>query len=280
MPAHAAAPPAANAGQATTAAVEGPEETAPQSFPIEDFLDRLMTAESGGRLQKKNPRSTALGPFQFIKSTFLFVVDKHFQAEVAGLTEQQVLARRTDMAFSRRAARAYVHDLISALASNGLPASPVNVRIAFLVGPSAAVRLLGAPPDQPLKRVLSDDAIAANPFMSDATIAQLVQKAAVDVSATAATGRLRPSKDEPVVEAASLRREPAGTDLEAEPSSAQVISKSELAGTPIGPQDELIATASTEPPRALGCRIGLASCRRWIALQERKAPLPVPSAQQ
>ncbi|MFZ1105870.1 MAG: hypothetical protein WAN86_23925 [Hyphomicrobiaceae bacterium] len=131
----------------TAPAEEDPEKALPQAFPMEEFLDRLMMAESGGRLRRKNPRSTALGPFQFIESTFLFVVNRHFSSEVAGLTKRQILARRTDMAFSRRVARAYVHDLIAALASNGLPASPVNARIAFLVGPSAAMRLLGTPPE-------------------------------------------------------------------------------------------------------------------------------------
>jgi hypothetical protein len=280
MPVH-ASPPDLKVGQAMTAPVKGPEEASPQAFPMEDFLDRLMAAESGGRLRKKNPRSTALGPFQFVESTFLMVVNKHFQSEVAGLTKQQILARRTDMAFSRRAARAYVHDLISALASKDLPASPINVRIAFLVGPSAAVRLLGTRPDEPLTRVLSADAIAANPFMSGATIAQLVQKAAVDVSATAETGPPGPSKDEPAVKAASLKGEPAATlvALEAEPFSTPVVSKSEAAGTPIDPQDEPAATTSAEPPSGIRCQIGLASCRRWIALRERKAGHSVPSAE-
>ena len=38
------------------------------------FLDRLMGAESAGRSHAKNPRSSALGPFQFINSTFLAVM--------------------------------------------------------------------------------------------------------------------------------------------------------------------------------------------------------------
>lgn len=275
-----------------TAPVKGPEEASPQAFPMEAFLDRLMAAESGGRLRRKNPRSTALGPFQFIESTFLFVVNKHFKSEVAGLTEQQILARRMDMAFSRRVARAYVHDLIFALASNGLPASPVNARIAFLVGPSAAVRVLGSRPDEPLTRVLSADAIAANPFMSGATIAELVQKATLEVSATGATGRLAPSKGEPAVKAAPPEREPPGTlvaleaeprgtlvALEADPSSTPVASKSEPAGNPIDPQDAPIATASAEPPFGIRCQIGLASCRRWIALQKQRAEPSVRSAE-
>jgi hypothetical protein len=269
-------------GQATTApAKEDPKKALPRAFPIKEFLDRLMIAESGGRLRRKNPRSTALGPFQFIESTFLFVVNRHFPSEVANLTKRQILARRTDMAFSRRAARAYVHDLIAALASNGLPASPVNVRIAFLVGPSAAVRLLSTPPDQPLKSVLSADAITANPFMSGTTIARLVQKAAVEVGATAATRRLGPSKGEPAVEAVATKRDPAATlvTLQAEPSSAPVVLMSEPAGRPVDPPDEPMATTSAAPPFRTKCQIGLASCRRWMALQERKAQASVPSAE-
>jgi hypothetical protein len=249
----------------------GPAEALRQAFPMEDFLDRLMAAESGGRLRAKNPRSTALGPFQFIESTFLFVVSKHFKSEVSGRTERQILARRTEMAFSRRAARAYVRDLISALESKGLPASPVNVRIAYLVGPSAAVRLFGSRPGQPLASVLSADAISANPFMSGATIAELVQRAAVEMNATGETGRIGSSKA--TVQAAPLERKPTATlvALEAEPSSPPVLSKGEPSGTSMELKDEPTATTSAAPLWGNRCRSGLASCRRWMALQARMA---------
>jgi hypothetical protein len=281
-PVHAAGPADAEVGQARTAPVDDPEEASPQAFPMEEFLDRLMIAESGGRLRRKNPRSTALGPFQFIESTFLFVVSRHFPSEVANLSKRQILARRTDMAFSRRAARAYVHELISALASNGLPASPVNVRIAFLVGPTAAVRLLGTPPDRPLESVLSADAITANPFMSGTTIAQLVQKAAVEVGATAATRQLDPPSGEPAVEAVASKRDPAATlvALPGGPSSAQSVSISEPAGTPVDPQDVPAAKTAAGPLFRTKCQIGLASCRRWMALQERRKALATVSSAQ
>ena len=228
-----------------TAPAKGAEEKAlPQAFLMEDFLDRLMAAESGGRLDAKNPRSTALGPFQFIESTFLFVVNKYFPSEVASLTREQVLALRTDMAFSRRAAGAYSNHLISALKSEGLPATTVNVRLAFLVGPDAAVRLLKAPPDQPLTTALSAEAIAANPYMSGATIANLVRKAAADMSTPRRPAALR---DEPAGAAVALQREPT-------------------------------ATTPAKPPFQIKCEIGLASCRKWVALQERKARLLVRSA--
>jgi hypothetical protein len=194
---------------------------------MESFLDRLMAAESGGRLTAKNPRSTALGPFQFIESTFLAVMSRYFPGDVASLTEEQVLALRTDLAIARRAARAYTYELIAALQGEGLSTSPVNVRLAFLVGPAAAVRLLKAQPDQLLKDLLSADAIAANPFMSGRTVAGLIQKAAADVSVTPGDRRA-------------------------------------LAGS---------GSAPAKRAFEIKCEIGLASCRKWVAMQERKAQL-------
>ena len=252
-----------------TAPAKGAEEKAsPQAFPMEEFLDRLMAAESGGRVDAKNPRSTALGPFQFIESTFLFVVNKYFPSEVASLTNKQILALRTDMAFSRRAAGAYSIHLISALKNEGLPETTVNVRLAFLVGPAAAVRLLKTRPHQPLKKVLSADAIAANPFMSGATIAKLVRKAAADMSATAATRRVAALRDESAATAVALRDQPTATTvaLRDEPAATVVDLKSEPTTTTVGLKSELTALTPAKPPLQIKCEIGLASCRKWIAL--------------
>ena len=162
------------------------------------------------------------------------------------------------MVFSRRAAAAYVNDLKSALKASGLPVTTANVRLAFLVGPFAAVRVLKTRPNQPLRRVLSAEAIAANPYMSGATVAMLVRKAATDMSATA----------------------PGRPDLlKAEPAAAAVDPGREPAGTPVAPEGEPTAAAPSDAPGDIKCEIGLASCRKWIALQERKAQLPGRSAQ-
>ena len=279
----AAGPPDLEVGQVIAVPAEGSEQGSPQAFQMEEFLDQLMEAESGGRLNKKNPRSTALGPFQFIEATFLVVVNKHFPHEVAGLTERQVLARRTEIVFSRRVARAYANDLISALNNNGLRATAVNVRIAFLVGPSAAVRLLKTPRHKPLKEVLSAAAIAANPFMSGATVARLVQKAAGDVSATAATSPPAPSLAEPVIMAAPLSavasttalqgEKAAAVALKGEPAAALAGPKREPVDTPAALESNPMLTKPANPHFEIKCQIGLASCRKWIAIEEQKARL-------
>src|SRR5262249_60714622 len=91
MPVQAAEPPDLKVEPAITAEAEASADASPQAFPMEEFLDRLMVAESGGRQYKKNPRSTALGPFQFIESTFLFVVKTHFPSAVTRLSDREVL---------------------------------------------------------------------------------------------------------------------------------------------------------------------------------------------
>ncbi|MBO0763275.1 MAG: hypothetical protein J2P50_01585 [Hyphomicrobiaceae bacterium] len=270
---------------AVTTQAKGTEEAGLHAFPMQEFLDRLMTAESAGHLRRKNPRSTALGPFQFIEPTFLLVVNKSFRSQVAGLSERQILALRTNLAFSRQAAAAYAHDLISALKDSGLQATQVNVRLAFLVGPSAAVRLLKTPPDQPLEKVLSADAIAANPSMSGATVGELVQKAAADVRAIEAaphaapqTARQAATADQPAATwnpDGSPVGEPAEiAALTSEPITAAVASNIQPPATLVALQDE--------PPGApieIKCDVSLASCRKWIELRARKAQLLAGSAQ-
>ena len=79
-----------------------------------------MAAESGGRTNAKNPRSSALGPFQFIKSTFLDVARRHFLAEIAGLTEEKILELRTDPGLSRRVAAVFCRESVNYLKEQGL----------------------------------------------------------------------------------------------------------------------------------------------------------------
>lgn len=151
---------------------------------IATFLDRLMLAESGGRDNAANPRSTALGAFQFIKSTFLHVARRHFADEIAGLADEDILKLRTDRTFSRRAAEAYARDAAAYLKGQGLAATMANLRLAYLVGPNAAARLLEAASSTPAVDILGAKAVEANPFMKQKSAADLIAKAARDVGAS------------------------------------------------------------------------------------------------
>lgn len=153
------------------------------------FLDRLMLAESGGRDDARNPRSTALGPFQFIETTFLDVVRRHFPGEAAGLSPAQILALRVNRGFARRAAEALTRDNAGQLAGAGLAATFANLRLAFLVGPGGAIRLLRAESGTPAIRILGSSVVQANPFMAGMTAGDLSAWSARNLAAPDLTGR-------------------------------------------------------------------------------------------
>jgi hypothetical protein len=148
---------------------------------IQDYLHKLMMAESGGKLTAKNPLSTALGPYQFINSTFLSVVKRHLANEVAGKSNAEILALRTNLQFSRRAAIAFNSDNAAFLEARGVPATFANLRLAYLLGPQGAVQALRAGADTSLTKVFSSAVIKANPFMSRLTVAGLMRRAEREV---------------------------------------------------------------------------------------------------
>lgn len=177
--------PLAPAGADETAGDEthhGAPVTPEPNLTLDGFLDRLMVAESGGNDLARNPRSTAVGAYQFIASTFLLVVRRHFAAETAALGVSDILKLRTDRAFARRAAEAYTKDNARHLAGRGLAASFPNLRLAYLVGPSGAVKVLSAKPETKVEAVLSASALRANPFLGRMTVADLIARSARDLS--------------------------------------------------------------------------------------------------
>src|SRR5262245_50862790 len=149
------------------------------------FLDRLMRAESGGRDTAANPRSTALGPYQFIKSTFLDLARRRFGVEVQELSEEEILKLRTNRAFARRCAETYSRENFTFLSGQGLQPTFGHLRLAFLLGPFAAARVLQAAPATPVAEVLGPAVIRANPFMARMSASNLIARTARDVGESA-----------------------------------------------------------------------------------------------
>ena len=207
-------------------------ESAPQSS-FDAFLDRLMAAESGGRSHAKNPRSTALGPFQFINSTFLEVTRRHFSAQISGLNDSQILALRTDRDFSRRAAAAFSRDNINFLKERGLDPTFAHLRLAYLLGAGDAVLILLAQQDTRVADVLSTAVVKANPFMRDMSAADLLAKSERDVARE--RPRLATAAPEPRLRPLPLQR----------------------------PSQQRVASGERQ------CSPKLASCRKALALQNR-----------
>lgn len=165
---------------------------------LEQFLDRVMMVESGGRDDLRNPMSTAVGPFQLLESLFLELARRHFAAETQHLTTAQILALRTDREFARRAAEAFTNDNAMHLAREGLPTTFQNLRLAYFAGPTGAVRVLRANPDTPLSKLLSAAAMRANPFLQGMTAAGLIARSTREVSVDpASTAGVVPPPDAP-----------------------------------------------------------------------------------
>lgn len=216
----------------------GDAETVTDQKAMSRFLDRLMAAESGGRDDARNPRSTALGPYQFIESTFLDVARRHFAAETANLSIAAALALRTNRSFARRAAEAYSRDNASHLAGAGLAPTFANLRLAFLVGPAGAVSLLKAPPTTAAIAVLGARVVQANPFMAGMTAKDLAEWSHRNL-ASAGLGQTR-------VAVAAGRPSP--------------------------------VAASVRPQLNVRCERALPSCRKWIALAQKRQGMRQASA--
>ncbi len=144
------------------------------------FLDRLMLAESGGRLYARNPRSGAYGPFQFLSMTFLDVVKRNFPAVIERKSDAEILELRASAEVARNAALMYTRENARYLADHGSAVTPTNLRLAFFAGAGAAQKVLTAKPEEALTNILSSAAIAANPFLARMTAADLIEKSARD----------------------------------------------------------------------------------------------------
>lgn len=133
-----------------------------------------IMAESGGRLDARNPNSSATGPGQFINGTWLEVVKK-FAPEVAqGRSDEEILALRTDPkigpALNERMVNAYGEANTRFLNENGVENVGAGERyLAHFAGPAGALSVLQADPNTPVSSILSPEAVQANPFLRNMT---------------------------------------------------------------------------------------------------------------
>jgi hypothetical protein len=169
----------ASASDEDTLAVQTVQGAPEATF--EQFLDRLMRAESNGRDTAANSRSTALGAFQFIESTFLTVARQHFAREVAELSDSSLLELRTNRAFARRTAAAYCKMNAAYLSDQGITPTFGHLRLAYLLGSVGATKVLKAQPQTPVAAVLNSAVLRANPFLRGMTAAGLNERAHRDL---------------------------------------------------------------------------------------------------
>lgn len=147
----------------------------------QDLTSRLVQAESGGRSNARNPRSSAAGPGQFIDSTWLDMIKRHKPELMQGRTPDQVLALRTDPSqakLSREMTGLYSGEVGDHLRRAGIEPTDANISLAYFLGPGDAVKAIRADPKTPAAEVISPAAIKANPHIAGMTTGRLQRWAA------------------------------------------------------------------------------------------------------
>lgn len=125
-----------------------------------DVASKIINVESGGRANARNKTSSASGLGQFTDSTWLSLYKQKIGA--GGLTDAQILAKKTDPELSRRMTGFLVDENKTVLGREGLPATDANVYTLHFLGPDHGVDLIRAPADKPVESFLPREFITAN----------------------------------------------------------------------------------------------------------------------
>lgn len=139
-------------------------ETATKTFEgaISGYVDRVISVESGGNTNAKNPNSTATGVGQFIESTWLDLFRRYYPAEAAKMGNSAILELRKDATISKNLIEQYARENAAVLQKAGVSVDEAALQLSHFLGATDAAKVLSAAPGTPLKGLISSSSIAAN----------------------------------------------------------------------------------------------------------------------
>jgi hypothetical protein len=177
-----------------------PGQTSSTDDPFPKWADSTMKGENRpGDPTATNPRSSAGGLGQFTDETWKETVRAIRPDLTAGKTDAQIIAMKTDPALTglqKEATIALARSNARQLANAGLPVNEGTIKLAHFAGAGGAKALLTAKPETPVERVLSADAIKANPQLAGKTAGEVVSSyGASSGSASAPATSARPRTD-------------------------------------------------------------------------------------
>jgi hypothetical protein len=172
--------------QARAAVSRGNRETLNRSTSISSGVvpgdarsvlkSRIKVVESSGSNVARNPNSTALGPYQFLTGTWSRLYKSRYGA--SGKSDAEIAALRTDP----RLNEILMDDLMAlneqSLRSAGITPNAGNLYLAHFAGNSGARKLHRVPPNTPVRDVLGDAVVEANPFLQGMNAADVIDWAA------------------------------------------------------------------------------------------------------
>jgi transposase len=157
-------------------------EVSARGLAFRPVVDSIILAESSGCTNAKNERSTALGPGQFLKQTWLELI-RAYRPDLARLGETEVLELRRDPQLAREMTIRFAERNSSFLRARGLPVTPGSVYLSHFAGPAGAVAVLTASDEFDAATVMAnadasgratrDEIVNANPFLRQFTVSDL-----------------------------------------------------------------------------------------------------------
>jgi len=170
----AGAPPIGSLGQA-------PGGATPTSA-TSDLVDHIISHENTiYGMTAKDPNSSAAGAAGIINSTWKQELAKVHPEMVAGKSDAQIYAMRTDPAnlqLTKDVVAQYMQTNATDLVDRGIPVRADTLYLAHGFGAAGASALLKAPGYEPASQVLSADAMKANPRLAGMTVSDVLTQAA------------------------------------------------------------------------------------------------------
>ncbi len=127
-----------------------------------DYASRILQLEGSGQ----DPNSSAVGGF--LSGTWLNLAKKYLP-NADTMSDDQILALRSDPVLRAQMATAYGKENASYLQAQGFDPTPTNLRLAHWFGPAGAVKVLSANPDTPVSSLFPENVTAANPILRGKT---------------------------------------------------------------------------------------------------------------
>ncbi|MEL7277274.1 MAG: hypothetical protein AAGK98_12450 [Pseudomonadota bacterium] len=137
------------------------------------LVDQIIRVESAGDPNAKNTRSTATGLGQFINKTWLRMIRTYRPDLMEALSQEEVLALRTNPQLSRQMVVHLAQENEDYLRDRQHEITPGRLYLAHFLGPVDAHRLLGAEDESPLMDVLNARILEANPYIADYSVKDL-----------------------------------------------------------------------------------------------------------
>lgn len=152
-------PPGDAPAPAAAPSAPGQPATPGQPRNFYDVQGIQEVGQNGQDTDRRNPRSSAMGPRQFIEGTWMEYAranPERFQ----GMSEQEILARRSSHEESLRASQWLAGRNAATLQQAGLPANDATVGVSAFVGGAGAVAVLRAAPGTTVEAALRQGGIS------------------------------------------------------------------------------------------------------------------------